>query len=59
MPSSEKVVPVLLEKVYQLIQEKLEPKTKPLVSKLAEHLYSNISQDNLFKGMNRIYMVLL
>ncbi|MGO3798896.1 MAG: NAD-glutamate dehydrogenase, partial [Vibrio casei] len=49
MPSSEKVVPVLLEKVYQLIQEKLEPKTKPLVSKLAEHLYSNISQDDLFQ----------
>ncbi|OEF30194.1 NAD-glutamate dehydrogenase [Vibrio rumoiensis] len=49
MPSSEKVVPVLLEKVYQLIQEKLESKTKPLVSKLAEHLYSNISQDDLFQ----------
>lgn len=49
MPTSEKVTPVLLEKVYQLIQDKLETKTQPLVSKLAEHLYSNISQDDLFQ----------
>ncbi|WP_089138175.1 NAD-glutamate dehydrogenase [Vibrio rumoiensis] len=49
MPTSEKVIPVLLEKVYQLIQDKLETKAQPLVSKLAEHLYSNISQDDLFQ----------
>lgn len=49
MPSSEKVVPVLLEKVYQLIDEKLEKQTKPLVRTLAQHLYSNISQDDLFQ----------
>ena len=49
MPTSEKVTPVLLEKVYQLIQDKLEVETQPLVSKLAEHLYSNISQDDLFQ----------
>ncbi|GLT14604.1 NAD-glutamate dehydrogenase [Vibrio algivorus] len=49
MPTSEKVTPVLLEKVYQLIQDKLESETQPLVSKLAEHLYSNISQDDLFQ----------
>ncbi|MFV0575343.1 MAG: NAD-glutamate dehydrogenase [Vibrio sp.] len=49
MPTNDKMIPVLLEKVYQLIQDKLDPINQPLVSKLAEHLYSNVSQDDLFQ----------
>lgn len=49
MPSSEKIVPVLLEKVYQLIKDKLESPSQELVTHLAEHIYSNISQDDLFQ----------
>lgn len=47
MTAREPVVPVLLEKVYQLIQDKLEIAQKPLVTQLAKHLYNNISQDDL------------
>ncbi|MDV7104373.1 NAD-glutamate dehydrogenase [Vibrio sp. TH_r3] len=47
MAARETVVPVLLEKVYQLIQDKLELAQKPLVTQLAKHLYNNISQDDL------------
>ncbi|WP_413284454.1 NAD-glutamate dehydrogenase [Vibrio sp. MA40-2] len=47
MAARETVVPVLLEKVYQLIQDKLEIAQKPLVTQLAKHLYNNISQDDL------------
>ncbi|WP_153447152.1 NAD-glutamate dehydrogenase [Vibrio algicola] len=49
MSSSEKIVPVLLEKVYQLIKDKLESPSQQLVVHLAEHLYSNISHDDLFQ----------
>jgi glutamate dehydrogenase len=41
------LMPVLLEKVYQLIQDKLEQKQQPLVTQLAQHLFSNVSQDDL------------
>ncbi|MDB1123908.1 NAD-glutamate dehydrogenase [Vibrio algarum] len=47
MTAREPVVPVLLEKVYQLIQDKLELAQKPLVTQLAKHLFNNISQDDL------------
>ncbi|WP_105902116.1 NAD-glutamate dehydrogenase [Vibrio gangliei] len=49
MPTREKVTPVLLEKVYQLIEDKLDDETQGLVKALAEHLYSNVSQDDLFQ----------
>lgn len=47
MTARENVVPVLLEKVYQLIQDKLELSHQTLVTKLAQHLFSNISDDDL------------
>ncbi len=47
MTARENVVPVLLEKVYKLIQDKLELSHQPLVTKLAQHLFSNISKDDL------------
>ncbi|WED23165.1 NAD-glutamate dehydrogenase [Vibrio sp. JC009] len=47
MTERDKVVPVLLEKVYQLIQDKLETGQKPLVAQLAKHLFSHISQDDI------------
>ncbi|WP_117235481.1 NAD-glutamate dehydrogenase [Vibrio maerlii] len=47
MTVREPVVPVLLEKVYQLIQDKLDSAQQPLVTQLAQHLFSNISQDDL------------
>lgn len=34
-------------KVYQLIQDKLELAQQPLVTQLGQHLFSNISQDDL------------
>lgn len=48
MPMRETITPVLLEKVYQLIQDKLDDGSQSLVQKLAQHLYSNVSQDDLF-----------
>ncbi|PWI34215.1 NAD-glutamate dehydrogenase [Vibrio albus] len=39
--------PVLLEKVYQLIHQKLESEQSGLVVQLAQHLFNNISQDDL------------
>ncbi len=47
MTAREPVVPVLLEKVYQLIQDKLEHAQKPLVTQLAQHMFNNIAQDDL------------
>ena len=47
MTARETLMPVLLEKVYQLIQDKLEQKQQPLVTQLAQHLFSNVSQDDL------------
>ncbi|MCJ2376617.1 NAD-glutamate dehydrogenase [Vibrio sp. ZSDZ34] len=47
MTTREPVVPVLLEKVYQLIENKLDSTTQPLVTKLAKHLFSNVSPDDL------------
>jgi len=49
MTARENVVPVLLEKVYQLIQEKLELSHQPFVTKLAQHLFSNMSMDDLIQ----------
>lgn len=47
MTARETLVPVLLEKVYQLIQDKLDLAHQPLVTQLAQHLFSNISNDDL------------
>ncbi|MDN3610070.1 NAD-glutamate dehydrogenase [Vibrio ostreicida] len=47
MTARETLMPVLLEKVYQLIQDKLELAHQPLVTQLAQHLFGNISQDDL------------
>ncbi|USD66529.1 NAD-glutamate dehydrogenase [Vibrio sp. SCSIO 43136] len=47
MTARETVVPVLLEKVYRLIDDKLESTQSPFVTKLAQHLFGNISQDDL------------
>lgn len=47
MTARETLMPVLLEKVYQLIQDKLELAQQPLVTQLGQHLFSNISQDDL------------
>ncbi|MFA0414045.1 NAD-glutamate dehydrogenase [Vibrio renipiscarius] len=43
------LIPVLLEKVYQLIQDKLELAQQPLVNQLAQHLFSNIAHDDLIE----------
>lgn len=47
MTARETLMPVLLEKVYQLIQDRIELAQQPLVTQLAQHLFSNISQDDL------------
>ncbi|MDF2152140.1 NAD-glutamate dehydrogenase [Vibrio sp. CAU 1672] len=47
MTARENVVPVLLEKVYKLIQDKLELSHQPLVTKLAQHLFGNIADEDL------------
>ncbi|OLQ88425.1 NAD-glutamate dehydrogenase [Vibrio panuliri] len=49
MTVREPLMPVLLEKVYQLIQDKLELAQRPLVSQLAQHLFSNIAHDDLIE----------
>ena len=49
MVARETPVPVLLEKVYQLIQHKLESEQSPLVIQLSKHLFNNISQDDLIQ----------
>lgn len=49
MTVREPLMPVLLEKVYQLIQDKLELAQQPLVNQLAQHLFSNIAQDDLLE----------
>ncbi|PJC87953.1 NAD-glutamate dehydrogenase [Vibrio sp. HA2012] len=46
MAAHDTPVPVLLEKVYLLIQQKLDTEQAPLVIKLAKHLFNNISQDD-------------
>ncbi len=47
MTAREPVVPVLLEKVYQLIQDKVELTQRPLVTQLAQYMFNNIAQDDL------------
>ncbi|PMH46498.1 NAD-glutamate dehydrogenase [Vibrio sp. 10N.286.49.B3] len=47
MTARETVVPVLIEKVYQLIHEKLGVTYQPLVTQLAQHLFNNIAQQDL------------
>ena len=49
MTARETLMPVLLEKVYNLIDDKLEPSDQPLVTQLAQHLFSNISHDDLIQ----------
>ncbi|SDG94728.1 glutamate dehydrogenase [Vibrio xiamenensis] len=49
MTARETLMPVLLEKVYNLIDDKLEPADQPLVTQLAQHLFSNISHDDLMQ----------
>lgn len=49
MTARESLMPVLLEKVYQLIQDKLELAHQPLVTQLGQHLFSNVAQDDLSK----------
>ncbi|SEG22111.1 NAD-glutamate dehydrogenase [Vibrio hangzhouensis] len=49
MTTREPVVPVLLEKVYQLIESKVEGANQPLVTKLAKHIFSNVSPDDLLQ----------
>lgn len=49
MTARESLMPVLLEKVYQLIQDKLELAHQPLVTQLAQHLFSNVAQDDLIE----------
>ncbi|OIQ26372.1 NAD-glutamate dehydrogenase [uncultured Vibrio sp.] len=49
MTVRETLMPVLLEKVYKLIQDKLELSDQPLVTQLAQHLFSNIAQEDLIE----------
>ncbi|MDA9556094.1 NAD-glutamate dehydrogenase [Vibrio sp.] len=47
MTSRETLAPVLLEKVYKIINSKLDEHQAPLVIDLAKHLFSNISLNDL------------
>ncbi|MPW35740.1 NAD-glutamate dehydrogenase [Vibrio sp. B1Z05] len=47
MNAREPLVPILLEKVYQLIKDKVDPSHQQVVTKLAQHLFSHISHDDL------------
>jgi glutamate dehydrogenase len=49
MSSRDTLQPVLLEKVYQLIDSKLEAEHKPIVIQLAKHLFSNVSLEDLME----------
>ncbi|MCC4796949.1 NAD-glutamate dehydrogenase [Enterovibrio norvegicus] len=47
MTARDPIVPVLLEKVYHLIDEKLDKKQQPLVETLAKRILGPISDDDL------------
>ncbi|OOE75847.1 NAD-glutamate dehydrogenase [Salinivibrio sp. ML290] len=47
MTSRDPIVPVLLEKVYQLIADKLDDTQQPLVDALAKRILGQISDDDL------------
>ncbi|MDD9194701.1 NAD-glutamate dehydrogenase [Aliivibrio sp. S3MY1] len=47
MTTRDPIVPVLLEKVYALIAEKLEMPQQSLVTQLAQRLFANIDDDDL------------
>ncbi|MBL4829261.1 MAG: NAD-glutamate dehydrogenase [Aliivibrio sp.] len=49
MLTSEKIVPVLLEKVYLLIEQKIEQPKQDLVKKLAQRLFANIASEDLLQ----------
>lgn len=49
MTARDTLMPVLLEKVYQLIQDKLDLAQRPLVTQLAQHFFSNIAHDDLIE----------
>ncbi|OBT12202.1 NAD-glutamate dehydrogenase [Vibrio sp. UCD-FRSSP16_10] len=47
MTAREPLVPVLLEKVYQLIKDKVDPNHQQVVTKLGHHLFNHVSHDDL------------
>lgn len=47
MPTREYIAPVILEKVTQLIADKLDKKTQPFVVNLSHALFSNVSHTDL------------
>lgn len=49
MTARDQIVPVLLEKVYNLIQDKLELPQQALAKKLAQRLFCNIADDDLLQ----------
>lgn len=49
MTAREGLMSVLLEKVYLLIQDKLELNQQVPVTQLGKHLFSNVAQDDLTK----------
>lgn len=49
MTARDPIVPVLLEKVYQLIADKLDKKQQPLVEALAKRVLGPISDDDLLE----------
>ena len=49
MTTRDPIVPVLLEKVYALIAEKLEMPQQSLVTQLAQRLFANIDDDDLLQ----------
>lgn len=60
MSERETIVPVLLEKVIKLIQDKVQANDCPLVTQLAEHLFSNVSHDDLInRNESDLYGALL
>jgi glutamate dehydrogenase len=49
MTTRDPIVPVLLEKVYALIAEKLEMPQQSLITQLAQRLFANIDDDDLLQ----------
>lgn len=49
MTTRDPIVPVLLEKVYALIAEKLEMPQQSLITQLAQRLFANIDNDDLLQ----------
>lgn len=49
MMNQQRITPVLLEKVYTLIEQKLDKKSQKLVRQFAERILSPISDDDLYQ----------